>query len=450
MSKKSKVNRTVSVADFNSMFCREVKLESIDELAKLCKVKRGRPWDLCPGELVMSLVYHVSSRVGTLGENVRLITSKSLAESTLSERRQSLPWEVFQEVMEQALKPRLLSDEHQEGFYCGRRLLGLDGTSFSLRNTPRILKDCAKAVSRRAKAAFAKVGTCVLVELGSHNPIAAEVATEQESEWNLAVRIIDRIPANSLLLADRLYGCQQFVSLLLNRCEEVDSDFLLRARSQLKGKTVKRLKDGSRLIEITVRDPEDKNIILEYITLREIRAKVECSDSEPTELRLWTSLCDPKEAPAQELAELYAKRWEHELYYREIKHELSEGELLDSNTLETACQEIAALILASALVAEARVECAGLGDSLHVTVVSFRKALMVVEQLWMLFATCDHILSKQQKQEIVQKLLEQIKPEKIPKKRHRSYPRNVRQPVTGWPRKMENTYTTTEVEITIF
>ena len=52
-------------------------------------------------------------------------------------------------------------------------------------------------------------------------------------------------------------------------------------------------------------------------------------------MRLWASLLDPKTAPAQELIELYARRWEHELYYRELKRQLRKSVVLQSHTVET-------------------------------------------------------------------------------------------------------------------
>ena len=58
------------------------------------------------------------------------------------------------------------------------------------------------------------------------------------------------------------------------------------------------------------------------------------------------------------MIELYARRWEHELYYRELKRQLRQSEVLQSHTVETGAQEIAAVVLASALLARARTRTA--------------------------------------------------------------------------------------------
>jgi len=49
------------------------------------------------------------------------------------------------------------------------------------------------------------------------------------------------------------------------------------------------------------------------------------------------------------LAELYARRWEHELYFREAKRVLRQTDVLQSHTVETGAQEIAAIIRETAV-----------------------------------------------------------------------------------------------------
>ena len=73
------------------------------------------------------------------------------------------------------------------------------------------------------------------------------------------------------------------------------------------------------------------------------------------ELRLCTNLIDPRTAPALDLVHLYAQRWEHELYFRELKRPVRTTDVLQNHTVETAAQEIAALIVVSALLSAERV-----------------------------------------------------------------------------------------------
>src|SRR4051794_34770670 len=106
------------------------------------------------------------------------------------------------------------------------RLVAIDGTQFSVRNTPQVLGSLSKAASRRMKAAFAKIGTVMLVELGIHNPLAATIGQEGESELVLAKQLLVLLPEQSLLIADRLYGVAAFLVLLADHFSRVPGAFL--------------------------------------------------------------------------------------------------------------------------------------------------------------------------------------------------------------------------------
>ena len=167
-----------------------------------------------------------------------------------------------------------------------------------------------------------------------------------------------QLPARALLLADRLHGCAAFVGAARAACEKVGSHFLIRARTNIRAQVIKRFKDGSRLVRLPVRQKGKPRVITQWLEVREMRVRVERPGHRAQELRLWTRLLDPGSAPAQELIELYARRWEHELYYRELKRQLRKSEVLQSHTVETGAQEIAAVVRASALLARARAQAA--------------------------------------------------------------------------------------------
>ena len=400
-----------------------------------CPRRRGRPPRVPLTALLEALIFHVMHRVGTLGEHFALLHADALGESGCSERRQLLPWQVFAGLMQRALRPLAQARRHKECFWHGWRLVAVDGVQFSLYNTPQIKARQRKAKSRRGPAAFAKIVTSVLLEVGLHNPLAAAIGHDGRSEWALTGSLLAQLPKRALLLADRLHGCAAFATQVLRACERVGSHFLIRARSQIKVRTQQRLKDGSRLIKVPVR-AKGSRTILEHLQLREIRVKVCRPGHRAQELRLWTSLLDPVAAPALELAALYAQRWEHELYYREIKHVLRKDELLHSHTVETAAQEIAALVLASALIARERLRAAA--AELPVLRISFAKTLELLRPLWRLFALGEDLLSEEQFRQLTERFYEQARRWATPPKRARSCPRAVRQPVSKWPRLLKN------------
>jgi hypothetical protein len=150
-------------------------------------------------------------------------------------------------------------------------LVALDGTQYSLTNTPQVKASMRKAKSRRGRAAFAKITASVLLELGLHNPLAAAIGRGGQSEWALAAG------------------------------KKVGSHCLIRARSNVRLQTVQRFKDGSRRVRLPVRQKGQPQVILQWLELREIRVRVQRPGHRPQEVRLWTSLLDPRSAPAGEL-----------------------------------------------------------------------------------------------------------------------------------------------------
>lgn len=400
--------------------------------------RRGRKPRVALASVLAALVFHVMNATGTLSEHFSMLFEDALNNSACSDRRARLPWQVFADLMQRVLRPLASRRRHKDAYWRGWRLTAMDGTRHSLTNTPQNNQAMAKAKSRRGRAAFAKITTSVLLELGLHNPLAAAIGHQGQSEWELSLSLLARLPKNVLLLADRLSGCAAFAAQALRACRRVGSHFLFRARTQIQVEVVRRFKDGSRLVRMPVRKKGQPRVIVEWLELREIRVKLQRKGYFITELRLWTTLLDPKVAPAGELVELYAQRWEHELFFRELKRQLRKNSVLQSHTVPTAAQEIAALILAAALLARERDHAAA--GQVPVLRVSFIKLLELMRPLWLVLALGDDLLSQWQKDQLTERFYEQARTGLTPPRRQRSCPRKVRQPVSSWPRLLENEY----------
>ena len=400
-------------------------------------VRRGRKPRVPLTHVLSALTFHVMKGPGTLGEHFTELFGAPIADSSLADRRARLPWEIFEDLMRRMLRPRATRSREPEAFWHGWRLTALDGTQWSLTNTPQITAQARKARTRRGRAAFAKLPTAVLLELGLHNPLAAAIGRAGESEWALALTLLGQIPARALVMADRLYGCGAFLAPLHASCQRVGSHFLVRAQTAVKVRVIERLSDGSRLVTVAVTPRYRVTPDATTLTVREIRVQVGRPGHRPTPLRLWTSLSDPRTAPALELARLYAQRWEQELYFRDVKRHLRRTALLQSHTLETAAQEVAAIVLASALLAVERTRVAN--GQVPVLRVSFAKMLPVVEAMWFTLDIAAPVLTERQTQYILTQMYHRMRQHLTPARRSRSCPRAVRQPVTRWPRLLTNT-----------
>ena len=433
-------NASLSSLVFRKLFREFLPLKFVRGWFRSFGPAARRPQKVTSYDLVMALIFHMVAGAGTLAQHLKTLTGETISESALSQRRESWPWQIFEQILEFALRCKADEKKHPEAFYHGLRLCAADGSSFSVANTPQIKKKMRKAKSRRGQAAFAKVGVAVLLELGLRNPIAAAVGPRAESEMALSRQLLDKLPEKSLFLADRYYGVPVLLIELKKIHPSGQREFLVRAKGTLKRRVLEVYRDGSALVEI--RAGKDKMLV------REITGQVRKGQASWSQVRLWTSLLDWKKHPAGELLALYARRWEQESFYRELKVDLRSAPLLKSHTPLTAAQEIAALILAYSILVDERIKAAKVGE-VPVLRISFLKTLEALRGLWQFLEVTQDLLDERGVRLAVQRTLRLIAERAVPKRRARSCPRAVRQPVSSWARLKKNTATNAQPEYKI-
>jgi len=188
----------------------------------------------------------------------------------------------------------------------------------------------------------------------------------------------------------------------------------------LKRRVVQCFPDGSCLLEIHLRDKEIPKKSRDKLLVREIKGRVRRSQEDWSDITLWTNLHDFKNFAALEILRLYGKRWEQELYYKQLKIDLHGGELLQSGRAETALQEIAALILASALLSQERLLLATSQDLSSIRI-SFAKVREHLDVIWFAIKSTTGIVSDAQQKAIIANILEITRREVIiPPRRSRS------------------------------
>jgi hypothetical protein len=166
-------------------------------------------------------------------------------------------------------------------------------------------------------------------------------------------------------------------------------------------------------------------------------------------VRLWTSLPDASVYPATESLALYARRWDIEVFTKELKVDLRGGTtVLQSHTLVTAAQEILALVLAMTLLSQVRLAAAATGAVAPLRII-FGQTLVLVRSLWWMVAVGDGILAADQVRALVARTLEQIATQCLPPRRARICTRGLRQPVQSWPRLRIPTYQNGPTELQV-
>jgi len=431
-------------ADFLDVLDRIIPANDFEQL---CKEYAPRPRSeplMSASQVVSGFIYHQLQESGTVAKNSQKLHGISMSDSAHSQRRQNLPVDLFDQLMSVGLRP--LADEslHPECFYGGYRLVGVDGTQFSVLNTLAILAALPKAASRRLKAAFAKLRLVTLVELGTHAPLAGKAAPASEGEQQLAGKLWELAPEGSLVIGDRLFGTGRTLWEAKEAWGDRDIQFLARVRENIRANVIERLSEGSAIVEVAVKD---ENGMKHCLRVREIQARGVGINGKKFDLRLWTSLLDEKLYPAEDLARRYIERWEHELYHRELKLDVRSARVLASQTPETALQEIAALVLATAVIARLRVE-AGTALQMPPRRVSFMKLMQSTEELWHAHRLLGDLITQEHKERMWKQYMEDVRCWAVlPERRARSCPRVLRQPVSRWPRKVDQPSLTGKVSL---
>ncbi len=218
----------------------------------------------------------------------------------------------------------------------GRRLVAIDGTCLDVADTAENAEWFGRpGVNKGEQAAFPQARLVALAECGTHAVFDAAVGAYTTAENTLAVDLIDRLEPGMLLLADR--GFCGFP--LWQRAAATGADLLWRAKPNMKPRPLETLDDGSWLAEL--RPSGNAGRHAEPLIIRVIDYQIDDGRPNDETYRLFTTITDPNEASAVDLAAAYAQRWEIESAFDELKvHQRGPRTVLRSKSPDLVLQEI--------------------------------------------------------------------------------------------------------------
>jgi hypothetical protein len=266
---------------------------------------------------------------------------KVAGKSGLSPARTRWGAEPLKELYEAVVTP--LAERPTKGaWYRDWRLVTLDGSTLDVADTAENEKAYGRPGASQGASAFPKIRFVGLLENGTHVLWSARMADYATDEMTLAQEVVPALEKGMLCLADRFFPSYR----LWQAAAQTGADLLWRTRQNARLEVDRRLPDGSYLSRLYA-STSDRRKQRQAIVARAIDYRLQdVPEAEPV-YRLITTILDPNQAPAQELAALYHERWEIETALDELKTHLRGAQIvLRSKTPELVEQEFYGLLMA--------------------------------------------------------------------------------------------------------
>jgi hypothetical protein len=285
------------------------------------------------------------------------------------------------------------------------RLLAIDGFELDVPDSKENAAEFGYAGSGDNRSAFPKARVVALAECGTHAFVAAALDAYRVGEKTLAARLYPRLRADELLTADRgFYSWQAWDS-----ATATGAALLWRAPTQLALPVVKVLPDGTYLTALvtpTIRGHRRERLLAAAragADLRDINAVPDAFDDRGLPvihlarvieydvpdrvgggtgelIALLSTITDPGDARADELAAAYHQRWEEETANDQLKtHLRGPGRVLRSRLPDLVHQEIWAYLIVHHAISELTARASAAAD-LDPDRISFAKALRMIRR----------------------------------------------------------------------
>lgn len=266
---------------------------------------------------------------------------KVAGKSGISQARSRLGVEPVKGLYEAVVAP-IATERTKGAWYRHWRLTSLDGSTLDVADTAVNEAAFGRPGANRGASAFPKIRFVALLESGTHVLWAARMDRYSTDELTLAEGVVPALRPGMLCLADRFFPSYKLWRL----AAETGADLLWRTRQNARLDVDKKLPDGSYLSRIYASTSDRRNE-RKGIVVRVVDYQLKGVEGAEPIYRLITTILDPNQAPAQELAALYHERWEIETALDELKTHLRGAQIvLRSKTPELVQQEFYGLLMA--------------------------------------------------------------------------------------------------------
>jgi Insertion element 4 transposase N-terminal/Transposase DDE domain len=278
------------------------------------------------------------------------------SKSAITQARQRLGPQPMKALFQRAAVP--LAGPGTKGAWLGRRrLMAIDATSFDVADTPDNVEHFGRMGSGPKASAYPKLHVAALAECGSHAVVGAVLGGCRTGERTLAADLTATTGPGMLVIADAgLYSFELF-----NRFAATGADLAWRIGASVSVGHLRRLPDGSyhaliytpglsaaRRARVAEQALAGHDVPAEVArVVRVVEYTVPDRNPDGDLIVVVTTVTDPHDIPAVDLAGAYHQRWEQESTFDEIKTDLrGRGEVLRSKTPDLVEQQLWGLLLA--------------------------------------------------------------------------------------------------------
>ena len=314
-------------------------------------------------------------------DHLRLVlpSAKRLAASALPKARYALgdkplKWLFHRYAEEYAVDPK-------RGRFAGMTLFAVDGTCVRVPDTDENFEAFDKPSARGEgnDSAYPQVRVAALMNLDTRMLVDASIGGYRTSEVRLGRTLWERLADNSITLLDRGFSDQESLSGIVG--SGVRRHVLVRLPEHRKFAADSGFPDGSLGGYLPRPKSAPKNLP------KRLNGRViHYQHPDGKKGRLFTTIEDFEEGPADHLLALYHQRWDIEIAFDELKTHLRyRRETLRSKKPEGVYQELWGLFLLYNLV---RYEMLGAADAheVHPNRMSFWSSLHVIRHFWLMSA----------------------------------------------------------------
>ena len=257
------------------------------------------------------------------------------SKSAIFQARARLGFEPVQALFERVAVPLSVSGA-AGGWLAGRRLVAVDGTCLDVADTADNAVFFGRpGVNKGEQAAFPQARVVGLIECGTHVIFDAVTGPYSTGEITLARQLVGRLQRGMLCLADRgFYGFS-----LWEQAQATGADLLWRMRASQRLDPIEMLADGSYLSKVfEVHNSKRRG---DGLVVRVVDYTIDDGRNNDNVYQLITTILDPVEASATDLALAYSQRWEIESVFDELKtHQRGPRTVLRSKSPDLVLQEI--------------------------------------------------------------------------------------------------------------